>query len=150
MRLWTLHPRYLDTRGLVAAWREALLAQAVLLRRTTGYTRHPQLARFLAAPSPPAAIAAYLRGLQQEGTRRGFRLDATRIAPAPPAGPCLATRGQLAWEWEHLMQKLRTRDPERFARQASLRRPRAHPLFRVIAGEVESWEKGAGHSDSPR
>ncbi len=30
MRLWTLHPKYLDPRGLVALWREALFAQAVL------------------------------------------------------------------------------------------------------------------------
>ena len=142
MRLWTLHPRYLDTRGLVAAWREALLAQAVLLGRTRGYTKHPQLARFLAAPSPRAAMAAYLRGIQHEGARRGFRLDAARIALAPAAVPCKATRGQLAWEWAHLMEKLRTRDPERFARQSSLRHPRAHPLFRMIAGEVEPWEKG--------
>jgi hypothetical protein len=27
MRIWTVHPRYLDPKGLVAAWREALLAQ---------------------------------------------------------------------------------------------------------------------------
>jgi len=25
MRLWTLHPKYLDARGLVALWREGLL-----------------------------------------------------------------------------------------------------------------------------
>ncbi len=142
MRLWTIHPRYLDTRGLVAAWREALLAQAVLRGQTRGYTKHPQLARFRAAPSPPAAIAAYLREIQLEGDRRGFRLDPSKIARAPAAAPCVATHGQLAWEWAHLMEKLRTRDPERFAQQSSLRRPRAHPLFRIIAGDVEPWEKG--------
>ena len=41
MRLWTLHPQYLDPRGLVALWREALLAQKVLLGRTRGYRAHP-------------------------------------------------------------------------------------------------------------
>jgi hypothetical protein len=30
MRLWSLHPEYLDANGLVALWREALLAQAFL------------------------------------------------------------------------------------------------------------------------
>jgi len=30
MRLWSLHPRYLDAKGLVALWREGLLAQKVL------------------------------------------------------------------------------------------------------------------------
>ncbi|MDI6747818.1 MAG: pyrimidine dimer DNA glycosylase/endonuclease V [Rhodocyclaceae bacterium] len=41
MRLWTLHPRYLDARGLVALWREARLAQAVLGGKTRGYTHTP-------------------------------------------------------------------------------------------------------------
>jgi hypothetical protein len=36
MRLWTLHPKYLDARGLVALWREALLAQKVLRGATRG------------------------------------------------------------------------------------------------------------------
>jgi hypothetical protein len=55
---------YLDGRGLVALWREALLAQAVLRGRTRGY-RHPQLARFrsrenLARPLPgPHCRAAW-------------------------------------------------------------------------------------------
>ena len=37
MRLWTLHPKYLDPQGLVALWREALLARAVLQGKTRGY-----------------------------------------------------------------------------------------------------------------
>jgi len=32
MRLWTIHPKYLDRQGLLALWREALLAQKVLRR----------------------------------------------------------------------------------------------------------------------
>ena len=43
MRLWSIHPRYLDSMGLVALWREALLAQAVLRGETKGYKFHPQL-----------------------------------------------------------------------------------------------------------
>jgi hypothetical protein len=31
-RIWSLHPKYLDARGLVALWREGLLAQAVLTK----------------------------------------------------------------------------------------------------------------------
>jgi len=60
MRLWSLHPSYLDPQGLVAVWREGLLAQAVLRGQTTGYTRHPQLARFRGAGAL-GAMAAYLR-----------------------------------------------------------------------------------------
>lgn len=65
MRLWTVHPRYLGAKGLVAAWREALLAQKVLAGRTRGYRAHPQLRRFQAHPWPPGAIAAFLRGLAE-------------------------------------------------------------------------------------
>lgn len=36
MRLWSLHPNCLDAQGLVALWREALLAQAVLRGQTRG------------------------------------------------------------------------------------------------------------------
>ena len=37
MRLWSLRPKYLDSQGLVALWREGLLAQAVLRGKTRGY-----------------------------------------------------------------------------------------------------------------
>ncbi len=141
MRLWTLHPRYLDTRGLVALWREALLAQAVLRGQTRGYRRHPQLARFRAAPAPVAMIAAYLRVVQAEGTRRGFRLDAGRIARAGHVAPRPTTRGQMMYEWRHLMDKLSQRDPARFRVLRRIRRPSAHPLFHVVAGGVAAWEK---------
>lgn len=48
MRLWSLHSRYLDSRGLVALWRESLRAQKVLMGDTIGYRHHPQLDRFRA------------------------------------------------------------------------------------------------------
>ena len=89
MRLWTLHPRYLDPRGLVALWREALLAQQVLLGRTRGYRAHPQLTRFRARPDPAAAIAAYLEGVLAEAAARGYRFDAAKIGP-PGAGERIA------------------------------------------------------------
>ncbi len=46
MRLWSLHPKYLDRQGLLAVWREGLLAQKVLQGKTKGYKNHPQLKRF--------------------------------------------------------------------------------------------------------
>ena len=82
MRLWTLHPRHLDAAGLVALWREALLAQAVLLGRTRGYTRHPQLERFRTAADPVAAIAGYLRVVADEAKARGYAFNAARIVSA--------------------------------------------------------------------
>ena len=110
MRLWTLHPKYLDARGLVAAWREALLAQAVLRGRTVGYTRHPQLLRFRESASPVASIGAYLAELQAEATRRGYRFDRRRIIRPGERVRLQATVGQLEYEWWHLKAKLAIRD----------------------------------------
>jgi hypothetical protein len=87
MRLWTLHPQYLDAKGLVAVWREALLAQHVLSGATTGYRRHPQLQRFKQAPDPAGTIAAFLIRADQD-LSRAIQLPATRIAtPAKTTVP---------------------------------------------------------------
>lgn len=141
MRLWSLHPRYLDVRGLVALWREALLAQAVLRGETRGYTRHPQLDRFRAQRDPVAAIAAYLAHVQAEAAKRGYAFDADRIGKRRQRTPIPVTRGQIAHEWEHLRTKLAARAPAHLAAIAGTRRPSAHPCFRVVAGNVEAWEK---------
>lgn len=139
MRLWTLHPQYLDARGLVALWREALLAQKVLGGQTRGYRHHPQLARFRELADPVAAIASYLAGVQAEAERRGYHFDRSKIPAARWPGQILATTGQLAYEREHLRAKLALRDP---ARLDSLpEAPLAHPLFRLVAGGVAPWEK---------
>ena len=141
MRLWTLHPSHLDARGLVAAWREALLAQKVLGGGTRGYTRHPQLARFRAQPEPAAAIAAFLTGLADEAQRRNYHFDVSKIAPFKFAGQMDETRGQLLYEWEHLRAKLRVRAPEIFRRIRSVKEPEAHPLFKIVPGGVRDWER---------
>ena len=137
MRLWSLHPKYLDARGLVALWREALLAQAVLRGRTRGYRHHPQLARF----DGVGAIAQYLRAVHAESLVRGYQFAAARISGTSWKGTVMVSRGQIEYEWEHLMRKLRTRDPARAKLLRDVRRPQAHPLFRVVAGPVEPWEK---------
>jgi len=80
VRLWSVHPKYLDARGLVALWREALLAQAVLRGGTKAYLHHPQLQRFRAQPSPLGAIADYLRGVHDEAIRRGYAFMARKIS----------------------------------------------------------------------
>ena len=79
MRLWSIHPTYLDSRGLVALWREALLAQAVLRGLTAGYRAHPQLERFKRARDPVAAVGAYLRTVHDEAAVRGNRFDSSKI-----------------------------------------------------------------------
>lgn len=141
MRLWTIHPRYLDGKGLVTAWREGLLAQKVLRGETRGYTRHPQLERFRAHSDPLGVIAAYLVLLAKEAERRGYAFDLSKI-PAPRfAGRLVETRGQLLFEWGHLKRKLRGRAPQLYRQCRALDCPRASPLFRIVQGPVRDWEK---------
>lgn len=145
MRLWSLHPSYLDRRGLVALWREGLLAQAVLRGETRGYRFHPQLQRFLACESPLHSLDAYLREVHDEATRRGYRFDRTKLAHSSgPVRRIAVTRGQLEFEWQHLHQKLAIRDPEWIEGLPRAGRPRAHPSFRLIDGGIEPWERGSG------
>lgn len=141
MRLWTLHPKYLDRRGLVALWREALLAQKVLQGGTRGYTQHPQLLRFRACPAPAAALAAYLAAVEEEALRRGYRFDASKIGAVRYQGVLEESHGQLAYEWDHLRRKLTLRDPQWLAGLADIAEPAPHPLFRIVVGEVREWEK---------
>lgn len=143
MRLWTLHPRYLDAKGLVAAWREALLAQAVLEGRTAGYTRHPQLDRFRLAPDPAASLGRFLEALAREAGERAYSFDASRIhglgRPAP--GPIPVTLGQVAYELELLRNKLNARDPERAAGLPGSGATAINPVFTLTPGPVEPWER---------
>lgn len=141
MRLWSLHPKYLDARGLVALWREGLLAQAVLRGKTAGYRRHPQLICFRTHPSPVACIAAYLREAHAESAARGYRFDAGKIAAERIRGRLETPRGQLEFEWRHLMGKLKTRDPARHAAQSAVAEVAPHPLFRVVPGGIAEWER---------
>ncbi len=149
MRIWSLHPKYLDARGLIALWREALLAQAVLKRKTKGYFHHPQLLRFREQPLPAGLMAEYLRVVYQEAVSRGYHFAAEKISRSRASGHLMVTRGQLQFEWHHLMEKLRARDPKRQARLATVKIPQPHPLFRVVRGKVAQWEKGARPTNKP-
>jgi hypothetical protein len=141
MRLWSLHPRYLDAKGLVALWREGLLARAVLRGKTRGYRHHPQLVRFRAHPSPRLAIAAYLAAIHDEATARGYAFDRSKVGPVRHVQLLPVTRGQLWYEWAHLKRKLAVRSPALLKRVQTLARPSCHPLFRTRAGPVADWEK---------
>jgi hypothetical protein len=141
MRLWTLHPQYLDPKGLVAAWREALLAQKVLAGATRGYRSHPQLIRFQAQPDSLAAIAAFLTGLAEEANRRGYHFDVSKILHRATKERISETRGQLLFEWKHLQKKLHVRAPLAARKLRKITVPKPHPLFSVIPGNTRSWEK---------
>lgn len=143
MRIWSLHPRYLDAKGLVACWRETLLAQKVLDGKTTGYRNHPQLVRFRHRSDPLALIGAYLEGLALEADTRGYRFNRSLIL-RPPVSPLPlleVTAGQLDHERGHLLAKLAVRSPDRIVAVPAAPAPAdPHPLFLVVPGPVEPWE----------
>ncbi len=141
MRLWSLHPKYLDAKGLVALWREALLAQAVLTAKTHGYRRHPQLLRFREGAFPAALIAEYSRAVHAESLARGYRFDVNKIGRSRTSAKLEVTSGQLDFEWAHLMKKLQTRSPELRERLMATAYPEPHPLIRVTTGDVSDWER---------
>lgn len=141
MRLWTLHPKHLDPVGLVALWREALLAQAVLHEKTKGYRHHPQLIRFRECRDPLAAISAYLRDVHSEAARRGYRFNGELILDASRPAAIPETDGQLQFEWEHLGAKLADRNQAWREAQYDSRIATSHPLFEIVPGPIREWER---------
>ena len=140
MRIWSLHPRYLDGKGLVALWREGLLAKAVLEGKTRGYVHHPQLARFRAQPDPVGAINAYLQFVLAESRVRNYRFDENKLLPVGKCPLIFVTDGQIRYEWKHLLAKLKARDRSRYDILSLIEVPDAHPLIKVVCGSIEPWE----------
>ncbi len=140
MRIWSLHPQYLDTKGLVALWRETLLAKHVLEWKTKGYKNHPQLNRFKGLPNPVNAINAYLAEVYHEAERRGYTFAREKIQWGFTPENIAVTDGQIFYETKHLLRKLEIRDPERYKKLKDKKSLTTHPLFQITAGEIESWE----------
>ena len=143
MRLWSIHPKYLDRVGLVAVWREGLLAKRVLEGKTKGYCNHPQLLRFKGYEKPVDLIDAYLFQIYVETKRRGYSFDHSKIRGVKLQEALAVTRGQLEFEFAHLLKKLEKRDKKKFEELKGLNPEtiEPNPVFRVIDGEVEKWEK---------
>lgn len=140
MRIWSLHPKYLDTKGLVALWRETLLAKHVLEGKTKGYTNHPQLYRFRNSEDPLQAIHQYLESVFEEARTRSYAFDASKFEKRERKIQLPVTRGQIQYEMQHLLKKLETRDPERFQAMKDFEKVELHPLFIEVEGPVEVWE----------
>jgi len=144
MRLWSLHPKYLDNKGLIALWREALLAQKVLSGKTKGYKNHPQLERFKKCKKPLSVIGYYLGGVLQEGKKRKYKFDRRKILVLPGDIPIInVSRGQVLFELKHLKRKIKDRSSGIYKDFIKTKRIDLHPLFKVKPGPIEYWEKAA-------
>jgi len=141
MRLWSIHPKYLDSQGLLGLWRESLLAQKVLLGQTIGYKSHPQLIRFKNTKDPILYIGTYLYYVYIEGERRGYNFDKNKIKKYDFTVKIPVTSGQIEYEFQHLLKKLKLRDLEKYREIKNEVIVDVNPLFYVIEGTVEEWEK---------
>lgn len=141
MRLWSIHPKYLDAKGLVALWRESLLANNVLKSRTIGYKNHPQLIRFKCSTNPIAAINYYLKYVWLEAIKRNYNFDSTKFIDIDIIEKIKVNKGQLYYEKEHLQNKLKIRDVNCYNLLINTTQIEPHPLFYIIEGDIEKWEK---------
>ncbi|MCC7514638.1 MAG: hypothetical protein IT212_08080 [Bacteroidia bacterium] len=140
MRIWSIHPKYLDTKGLVALWRETLLAKHVLEGKTKGYRNHPQLDRFKQTDNPTDRINQYLATVYNEALTRNYNFDKEKIDWSFKPSTLNVTSGQIKYETQHLLNKLKTRDKEKFDRLTSLKKIDQHPMFKIVKGDIENWE----------
>ncbi len=140
MRIWSLHPKYLDTKGLVALWRETLLAKNVLEGNTKGYKNHPQLIRFKEMENPVEAIHQYLAEIWEEADLRGYKFDRSKINWDFVPQKMNVNEGQMAYEFQHLLRKLEIRDTSQFHKLKDLEQIDSAKIFTIIQGEIEKWE----------
>ena len=140
MRIWSLHPKYLDTKGLVAVWRETLLAKHVLEGKTKGYTQHPQLKRFKASGIGVEAVNQYLSYIYDEAVKRTYKFDESKFQRSAKDIKMKVNKGQLEYEFRHLLEKLSIRDNERFMKFKDHQDILPHPIFEITEGGIEDWE----------
>jgi len=141
MRIWSIHPKYLDNIGLVACWRETLLAKCVLLNLTKGYKNHPQLLRFKNTKSPVFYINTYLNELYKEAKNRGYNFDFNKIGHInSDLEKIRITSGQIEYEFNHLLNKLKIRNAELYENLRNIKDVEINDIFNKTPGDIESWE----------
>lgn len=140
MRLWSMHPKYLDRQGLVALWREGLLAKKVLEGKTKGYKNHPQLNRFKAESTPLHFINHYLHKVCDEAESRGYNFDRNKLLKVSVRRKIPVTSGQMKYEWQHLLKKQLIRSKDKFVTNKKIKLVELHPMFKVIPGKIADWE----------
>jgi hypothetical protein len=141
MRLWSLHPKYLDSKGLVAVWREGLLALSVLKGIIKGYRNHPQLDRFREQKNPVESIKCYLRYIYKESRNRGYQFNVAKIGAVRNCPKMKVTCAQVSYEMDHLKSKLKVRSPKKYQEIRRTKIVEPHPLFVIIDGSIEEWER---------
>ena len=128
--------------GLGAQWREGLLAQKVAEGKTKGWRNHPQLDRFKCHSKPMEAVGFYLKELHVESIKRSYKYNYSKILyPDAVVDLVNLTFGQLQYEFDLLQERLKVRTPEKYEKNTRIKKLQAHPLFNIVHGLPEKWEK---------
>lgn len=148
MRIWSFHPKYLDKQGLSRAINEGIAGNKALRKTGEGYPpsweKHSQLERFKTTAIPGIYSQLYLDRLfmikynswMLETNQEPFFDDIENPYPK-----LKVTIGQLKYEWQRYLKKISKRSPKLYEELKSIELPEPHPLFNIIDGDVESWEK---------
>ncbi len=140
MRLWSINFKYLDAKGLVALWRETLLAKNALENKTKGYKNHPQLNRFKQTEKPLEAINQYLAEIYEEAKQRNYNFNKNKIDFNFSPIKIPVHDKQIEYEFSHLMKKLKLRDNEKYQNLKEITDFETAEIFTKIKGEIEDWE----------
>ncbi len=136
MRLWSIHPKYLDRKGLLAVWREGLLAKKVLKGKTKGYKKHPQLIRFKKQKNPLLAVNAYLYQIFLEAEKRDYDFNEEKIERRILNYKIPVTDKQVKYEFQHLLKKLKIRDKRSYKKTKEVEKVEINPVFKIIRGDL--------------
>lgn len=141
MRLWSIHPKYLDSKWLLACWREWLLAKKVLEWKTKWYKNHAQLSRFKESKDKITSINAFLYQIYKEAKNRGYNFSLDKIKKIEDKEIINVTSKQIGYEFKHLLNKLKTRDIKKYEEIKNTHNIEINPFFKEIIWEIEEWEK---------
>jgi len=143
MRLWSIHPKYLDAQGLVALWREGLLAKKVLEGKTRGYKNHPQLVRFKISNNPVGQINIFLKEVYNESIKRGYKFDKGKLdnSQGDLVQKIRVNRKQVEYEMYFLQSKLEKRNKQKYNENNGIKDIEINKVFTLVEGEIEEWEK---------
>lgn len=138
MRIWSIHPKYLDTKRLTAQWREALLCKNVIEGKTKGYVNHPQFIRIKNHNKPIEFINAYLLTIWEEANKRLFKYDKSKIDMDKAIlfkNKMEVSDKQLEYEYYHMMLKSGKIE------HILINEIESNPLFNIIEGDIMIYER---------
>lgn len=154
MRLWTIHPKYLDGKRLTSQWKEGIQMMHIWKEigenpepaKRLGYVSHPQVRRLsnlLVADSGLISLLLHqhLTAVHEESVQRSYSFNKKLIDDLAPdcknAPKVYVTMGQVAYEFALMA----TKNNEWSQKVAIDPYMLCNPIFQVVSGSIESWEK---------